>query len=78
MCDENKLSSTARTSYITCPYFVAHGKTEIMCEGIIDGCRSSLKFEKAEGKEFHLRTYCECQYKRCEQYLSITHFKWPE
>ena len=75
---EYKVSSTTGTGDIRCPFFVAHGSREIVCEGMIDGCRNSLKFENAELKEFHQNNYCECNYKRCELYLSIMHFKWQE
>ena len=73
-----RVSSTAGTGYIRCPFFVAHGGREIMCEGIIDGARNSLKFETLAMKENQQHCYCECNYKRCEMYLAIQHFRWSE
>ena len=75
---EGKLSCTAGTGDIRCPFFVMHGKREIRCEGIIAGTRSSVVFQGEEDKEFHQKTYCENQYCRCEQYCSIRHWQWPE
>lgn len=73
-----RVSSTAGTGDIRCPFFVAHGGREIMCEGIIPGARNSLKFETLALKENQQHCYCECNYSRCEMYLAIMHFKWPE
>lgn len=73
-----RISSTSGTGYIRCPYFVAHGGREIVCEGIIDGARNSLKFETLEMKDNQQHCYCENNFKRCEMYLAITHFKWQE
>ena len=76
---ERRPSSTAGTGDIGCPFFVAHGCREIVCEGMIDGCRSCLKFESEKQKGFHQETYCENGYERCEMYLSIKHWKyWDE
>lgn len=75
---ERRPSSTAGTGDIRCPFFVAHGMQDIVCEGMIDGCRNCLKFEDARKKKFHQETYCENGYKRCEMYLSIQHWKYWE
>ena len=78
MSNFTRPSSTAGTGDIRCPYFVAHNDREIVCEGLIDGCRSCMRFRKPGCKTFHQQTYCENQYKRCEMFLAIQHFKWPE
>lgn len=75
---ERRISATAGTGNIVCPYFVAHGNTEIVCEGLIDDCRSVMKFKSAEQKTFHQTTYCEGQYRRCEMCCSIAHWKWDD
>lgn len=75
---ESITSETAGTSYIKCPFFKAHNNMEIHCEGLIDGCRNCTRFRKTANKIFHQKTFCENQYKRCEVYLSIRHWKWPE
>ena len=71
-------SATAGADDVKCPFFVAHNKSEIVCEGLIDACRSGMKFKKPTEKSFHQRNYCENNYKRCEMYCSIMHWKWPE
>lgn len=78
MCRDRRLSSTSGTGDIKCPYFVAHNDIEIMCEGLIDGCRSCMRFRETGKKAFHQEMYCEGEYKRCEMFLSIEHWKWPE
>lgn len=78
MSERNRISSTADTGNIGCPFFIAHGKKEIVCEGLIAGCRMCSSFEDPEKKSFHQHTYCEQEYRRCEMYLSIQHWKWPE
>lgn len=78
MSENRRPSATAGTGDIRCPYFVAHSQTEIVCEGLIDDCRSVMRFRSADGKTFHQKTYCEQEYKRCEMRCAIEHFKWPE
>ena len=73
-----KLSSTSQTSYVLCPFFIAHGKREIVCEGLIDACTCVRKFRNCEDKEFQKKTYCEQEYQRCEHYLSVMHWKWSD
>lgn len=73
-----RVSSTAGTREIRCPFFIAHGGREIVCEGIIPDARNSLRFETIALKENQQHCYCEKNYERCEMYLSIMHFKWPE
>ena len=75
---ENRISSTSDTGNICCPFFEAHGKLEIVCEGLIDSTQSMIRFRTEAEKTFHQETYCECNYRRCEQYCSIMHWKWSE
>lgn len=78
MSERNRISSTADTGNIQCPYFIAHGKKEIVCEGLVDGCKMCSTFDDLELKRQHQEIYCEKHYKRCEMYCSIQHWKWPE
>ena len=71
-------SATAGADDVKCPFFVAHNKTEVVCEGFMDNCRTSQKFKLAKDKAFHQKTFCENQYERCEMYCSIMHWKWPD
>ena len=78
MSERDRISTTANTGDIACPFFIAHGKKDIVCEGIIDGTRMCCAFADPEGKTWHQKNYCEKHYKRCEMYCSIQHWKWPE
>ena len=78
MSETNRISTTANTGNICCPFFVAHGKREIVCEGLMDGCKTWIRFDEAEEKTWHQVTYCEHGFKKCEMYCSIRHWKWPE
>ena len=72
-------SATAGTRDIQCPFFVAHGRTEIVCEAVIPGATyCCTRFETEKEKKMQQETYCKNQYKRCEKYISIMHWKWPE
>lgn len=78
MSEKRVVSSTSQTSYVQCPFFIAHGKREIVCEGLIDGCTCCRRFDRAEDKQFQKQTYCEKEYQRCEHYLSVMHWKWAD
>jgi len=80
-------ASTARKDYFTstsgadnirCPFFVGHNKTDIICEGIIDGSRTRCAFAREDDKSFQQQCYCEREYQRCEIYLSIMHWRWQD
>lgn len=72
-------SATAGTRYICCPFFVAHNGREIVCEAVIPGAKSSVtRFASEKAKAFHQHTYCEKCFNRCENYISIMHWRWPE
>ena len=72
------LSSTQGTALLRCPFFMAHGEQEIKCEGVIDGTSIKTTFCSRDEKRWHQEIYCEKEYKRCEMYCSIMHWKWPE
>ena len=78
MTKKRRVSSTTGTKLMRCPFFVAHSENEVVCEGLIDGCRSCMRWKKPGDKAFHQRTFCEKEYTRCEMYCSIVHWKWPE
>jgi hypothetical protein len=63
---------------VLCPFFRAHGATEIICEGVVPETNSCMRFRDSKGKEWHRKTYCVCKYKKCEQYLSVIHWQWPD
>ena len=78
MSELERVSSTTNTGMICCPFFIAHGQTDILCEGLIDGTNNCIRFKEREEKKWHQYNYCEKNYTRCEMYCSIRHWKWPE
>ena len=78
MSEKGRVSTTSNTGDIGCPFFVAHGKKEIVCEGMIDGTKTWVQFNDAEKKSWHQATYCEGRYQSCEICCSIRHWKWTD
>ena len=65
--------------HILCPYFKAHSEREILCESHVPDSKSILmKFDSEHKKKNQQRIFCEGEYKRCEHYLSVKHFRWDE
>lgn len=40
-------TSTSGTDDVWCPFFVAHGKNEIVCEGCMRGTKNVLRFSSS-------------------------------
>lgn len=78
MSERNRISTTADTGDIRCPFFIAHGKSEIVCEGLIEGSRIKTVFDEPEDKKWHQANYCEKQFGRCELCCSIRHWRWED
>lgn len=78
MSESRRTTSTTGTVYILCPFFKSHGSREIICEAEIEGCVCGIRFDTGEKKEWFKQCYCEKEYKRCEHYLSVMHWKWEE
>lgn len=79
MCEREKLSKTAGTGDIRCPFFSAHGKTDIRCKDIYPEAQSVLThFQSREAKRFHCDTYCKEHYKNCWLYRIAMHMMWDE
>lgn len=74
----NRISSTSGTGDIVCPFFIAHGRTEIQCEGLIPGSKMRVEFAEEQDKGWHQENYCEKCYQRCEIYCSIQHWRWED
>lgn len=65
--------------HILCPYFKAHSEREILCESHVPDSKSVvLKFDSEHKKKTQQRIFCEGEYKRCEHYLSVKHFRWED
>ena len=52
--------------YVECPYFLRCNETTITCEGITEGCVTSIVFKKKKDKNLHKRVFCDAKYKNCE------------
>ena len=78
MSERERISTTTNTALIRCPFFIGHGKMDILCEGMIDGTRLRCSFDNPDAKEWHQHNYCEHMFERCEICASIRHWKWPE
>ncbi len=80
-----RTSATSGADYVLCPYYIAesakhqgNGGREIICRGLIPDARDCVRFRTPAQKEFHKHTFCEGCYRRCERYISITHWLWDE
>jgi hypothetical protein len=49
-----------------CPYYQSSDKRRISCEGIADGCITSLHFLSQEKRNEHRRIFCDAKYENCE------------
>lgn len=64
---------------VLCPCFRATGKCEIWCESHVpESNQVVIKYRNAEAQKKQIKLYCECNYKRCEHYLSVKHMKWED
>ena len=74
-----KLSSTAGTGDILCPFFQAHNETNIRCMDIYPGTSSiQAQFENRREKNFHMDTYCKGNFKKCWLYDTAMRMIWDE
>ena len=63
---------------IICPFFQAHSEKAILCEGHIPDTKTEIKFKTKGEKNKQQEVYCEGIYKKCEHYIAVMHFRWPE
>ena len=75
---ERRTSSTVGCDKICCPYFIAHGEREIVCEGMIEGTKGSTIFRAGRDKAMHEQIYCEDHWGKCEIALSVKHWRWED
>ncbi len=78
MCDRtDKMSMTAGTGDIACPFFNAHNRDRIRCMDIFPGTQYiTTQFDGKEEKRFHQETYCEGNYKMCWLYRAAMKLNW--
>lgn len=57
--------------YVRCPFFHCGDERKISCEGITDGCITTLEFNSKEKKRLHRRIFCNERYTNCEIYRML-------
>lgn len=63
---------------ILCPFFRAQSEKAILCEGHIPDTRVEIKFNTKSEKNKQQEIFCEGCFKKCEHYITVSHFKWNE
>lgn len=74
----SRLSTTAGTGGIWCPFFRAHNSTIIACEGPTDDCVLQLRYRSAEAKKQQQTIFCEGNHRNCEIYRMLMEYKYPK
>ena len=54
-----------------CPFFCAHTKDTIVCEGVIPDSHATLRFEGSNGKKIQYAVFCCWNYQKCERYRPL-------
>lgn len=70
--------SGRNAAMVLCPFFRAHSKTQIGCEGMTDGMTIILAFRDSEGLDTQERIFCRQHYERCEIYRAIMAAKYEQ
>lgn len=79
MSDKRDISGTSGSGGILCPFYIANGSLDIICQGMIPDTHSITRFRYKTDKNTQQSAFCEGCYKRCETYIAIMHFMdWDE
>ena len=54
-----------------CPFFCAHTKNSVICEGVIPDSSARLNFDSAKAKNIQYEVFCCGKYENCEMYRAI-------
>lgn len=54
-----------------CPFFCAHTKDSILCEGLIPDSRIKINFDGADTKRTQYSIFCCWRYENCEMYRAL-------
>jgi hypothetical protein len=49
-----------------CPFFLRSSRKTVTCEGIMDGCVTTVCFEDTDLRDRHREIFCNRKYKNCE------------
>jgi len=64
---------------ILCPFYKSFTNNEIRCASHVpDASAIIIKYRRADACETQRKVFCEGCYKRCEHYIAIKHFRWPD
>lgn len=73
------ISGTSGADDIRCPFYIANGSLDIICQGVIPDTHSIIRYRFKNDKVTQQKAFCEGCYNRCEIYQSIMHFReWDE
>lgn len=76
---KGKLSGTAGTGDILCPFFCAHGKKQLKCKDIYPNTTSIVSnFTSEKERMIHEDIYCEANYKQCWLYKWAMEMIWDD
>ena len=76
MSDARDISGTQGSGGILCPFYVANGSMDIICQGIIPDTTNQIRYKIKTDKITQQKAFCEGCYKRCEIYIAIQHFRY--
>lgn len=54
-----------------CPFFFAHTKSSVICEGVIPDSSARLNFDSAKAKNIQYEVFCCGKFENCEMYRAI-------
>ena len=60
------------TVKIRCPFFHKEDGRSIVCEGMIPGTLTIVRFRAEKREELHVHTYCQRDYERCYLCRALT------
>lgn len=73
-----KTSATWYAADIKCPFFRAHSRTEIRCEGFVEQSSTGMLFQRPSDKLRQQHDYCEREYTKCEIYRALMSAKYDD
>ena len=54
-----------------CPFFCAHTKLSVICEGVVPDSSVKMNFDSAKLKDIQYNVFCCGRYDYCEMYRAI-------
>lgn len=65
--------------YAVCPYWLSEYRSQIICEGLEDGCTTRVAFDKKADLKVWRTAYCESySYSACPYCQAISEYKYKE